>query len=124
LPSFEAETAIVTASALKSGGIPLDLSVRPRGGEGVCIIIPHVRKEISSRFERQEADQVEFDVNRHARGFGAVTIIRFEFDFSDTGLIVKHSIAAAVGGRGNCKLRKLKRRQFLQAPRSVVLGAN
>jgi hypothetical protein len=31
----------------------------------------HVRNETSSRFECQEADPIEFDVDRHARGFGA-----------------------------------------------------
>jgi hypothetical protein len=38
LPSFEAETAIFTLSALKSGGIPLDCAATEATEGGVCIM--------------------------------------------------------------------------------------
>src|SRR6266496_626215 len=84
-------------------------------------VFSNVDKETSNRSEVQEANPVEFDMYRHTRVLGAVFPIRFDFDFADADLIVKHSIGSAVGRSATTpKLRKLGLRQFLQTPWTVV----
>src|SRR5260370_33312589 len=81
-----------------------------------------VDEETSNCSEVQEANPVEFDVGPHARAFGAVVPIWFDFYFANADLIVKYSIGSAVGGVRTTKIQSLGPWQFWQAP-AIAGGA-